>query len=142
MTGLKNEDGYEISIPFEDNSLDESGFYNQNDHTFDGTYVSHIVTCLIITTEVYTVVYFNASAESASGPISPCSPYLLITSLRAQLQISLEKNSWHQKRIEDLEEERDFLRCQLDRFIFATKSQESNGMTGKGSFRLHFCKVL
>ncbi|XP_058609645.1 coiled-coil domain-containing protein 106b isoform X1 [Onychostoma macrolepis] len=102
--GLKNEDGYEISIPFEDNSLDESGFYNQNDHTFD---------------------------ESASGQIPPCSPYLLITSLRAQLQISLEKNSWLQKRIEDLEEERDFLRCQLDRFIFTTKSQESNGMTGK-----------
>ncbi|XP_016348226.1 coiled-coil domain-containing protein 106-like isoform X3 [Sinocyclocheilus anshuiensis] len=102
--GLKNEDGYEISIPFEDNSLDESGFCNQNDHTFD---------------------------ESVSGQIPPCSPYLLITSLRAQLQISLEKNSWLQKRIEDLEEERDFLRCQLDRFIFTTKSQESNGMTGK-----------
>ncbi|KAI2653026.1 Coiled-coil domain-containing protein 106 [Labeo rohita] len=102
--GLKNEDGYEISIPFEDTSLDESGFYNQSDHIFD---------------------------ESASGQIPPCSPYFLITSLRTQLQISLEKNSWLQKRIEDLEDERDFLRCQLDRFIFTTKSQESNGMTGK-----------
>ncbi|XP_042632405.1 coiled-coil domain-containing protein 106-like isoform X4 [Cyprinus carpio] len=69
--------------------------------------------------------------ESDSGQIPPCSPYLLITSLRAQLQISLEKNSWLQKRIEDLEEERDFLRCQLDRFIFTTKNQESNGMIGK-----------
>ncbi|XDV34126.1 hypothetical protein PO909_004325, partial [Leuciscus waleckii] len=98
--GLKNEDGYEISIPCEDNTLDESGFYNQSDHTFD---------------------------ESASGKVHPCSPYLLITSLRAQLQISLEKNTWLQKRIEDLEEERDFLRCQLDRFIFNTKSQECNG---------------
>ncbi|XP_051728202.1 coiled-coil domain-containing protein 106b [Ctenopharyngodon idella] len=102
--GLKNEDGYEISIPLEDNNLDESGFYNQTDHTFN---------------------------ESASGQIPPCSSYLLITSLRAQLQISLEKNSWLQKRIEDLEEERDFLRCQLDRFIFTTKSQESNGTMGK-----------
>ncbi|XP_042601918.1 coiled-coil domain-containing protein 106-like, partial [Cyprinus carpio] len=91
----------------------------------------HIVTCLIITVEVYTVVCLNASAESVSGQIPPCSPYLLITSLQAQLQISLEKNSWLQKRIEDLEEERDFLRCQLDRFIFTTKSQESNGTTGK-----------
>ncbi|XP_067281832.1 coiled-coil domain-containing protein 106b [Pseudorasbora parva] len=98
--GLKNEDGYEISIPFEDNNLDDSGFYNENDHTFD---------------------------ESASGQVPPCSPLLLITSLRAQLQISLEKNSWLQKRIEDLEEERDFLRCQLDRFIFTTKGQECNG---------------
>ncbi|XP_056597352.1 coiled-coil domain-containing protein 106b isoform X2 [Triplophysa dalaica] len=96
---LKNEDGYEVSIPFEDSNPDDSGLCHQNDQTFDDSALSHI---------------------------PPCSPYLLISSLRAQLQISLEKNSWLQKRIEDLEEERDFLRCQLDRFIFSTRSQERN----------------
>lgn len=39
--------------------------------------------------------------------------------LRAQLHLALERNAWLQKRIEDLEEERDFLRCQLDKFISA-----------------------
>lgn len=63
--GLKNEDGYEISIPCEDNTLDESGFYNQSDHTFDGIYSALTlltllccdrVTCLIITIELYTLL--------------------------------------------------------------------------------------
>ncbi|KAB5586836.1 hypothetical protein PHYPO_G00006070 [Pangasianodon hypophthalmus] len=97
----KNEDAYEISIPFEENNYEQQGgFYNQNDQNFD---------------------------SQCNDPPAPASSYLLITNLRTQLQISLEKNSWLQKRIEDLEEERDFLRCQLDRFIFSTKSQESNG---------------
>ncbi|XP_062848321.1 coiled-coil domain-containing protein 106a [Trichomycterus rosablanca] len=94
----KNEDAYEISIPFEENNFDHQVFYNHTDQNFDG-----------------------------NDPPAPASSYLLITNLRTQLQISLEKNSWLQKRIEDLEEERDFLRCQLDRFIFSTKSQENNG---------------
>ncbi|KAM9309060.1 coiled-coil domain-containing protein 106a isoform 2-T2 [Pholidichthys leucotaenia] len=94
----KNEDAYEIAIPYEESSFEQQGFFNQSDQNFDG-------------------------APSSAGPASVSNSYMVITNLRTQLQISVEKNSWLQKRIEDLEEERDFLRCQLDRFIFSTKSQ-------------------
>lgn len=40
--------------------------------------------------------------------------------------MALERNSWLQKRIEDLEEERDFLRCQLDKFISSARLDAGN----------------
>uniref|UniRef100_A0A1A8C620 Coiled-coil domain containing 106 n=1 Tax=Nothobranchius kadleci TaxID=1051664 RepID=A0A1A8C620_NOTKA len=94
----KNEDAYEISVPYEETNFEQQGFFNQTDQNFD-------------------------EPPSTAGPSPVNTSSMVITNLRTQLQISLEKNSWLQKRIEDLEEERDFLRCQLDRFIFSTKSQ-------------------
>lgn len=36
VLGLKNEDTYEIAIPYEENSFEQQGFFTQNDQNFDG----------------------------------------------------------------------------------------------------------
>ncbi|XP_061912628.1 coiled-coil domain-containing protein 106-like isoform X3 [Entelurus aequoreus] len=61
------------------------------------------------------------------------SPFILVSNLRAHLYVALEKNAWLQKRVEELEEERNFLRCQLDRFIVSMWSHEA---TVKQEFHL------
>ncbi|XP_062384873.1 coiled-coil domain-containing protein 106b isoform X2 [Sardina pilchardus] len=122
--------GYEISIPFEENNVDTTSYLNQNERLFEGrlTFPSLFVplfypplSCGFVV--LYTSVIFAIDHPTTGQPVV-CDSYLLISNLRMHLQISLEKNSWLQKRIEDLEEERDFLRCQLDRVISITKSLE------------------
>ncbi|XP_077404148.1 coiled-coil domain-containing protein 106-like isoform X2 [Vanacampus margaritifer] len=58
------------------------------------------------------------------APPSQYSPFILVSNLRAHLYVALEKNGWLQRRIEELEEERNFLRCQLDRLIVGVRGLE------------------
>ncbi|KAM4704010.1 coiled-coil domain-containing protein 106 isoform 2-T4 [Rhinophrynus dorsalis] len=95
----KGEESYEISIPYEENQRAESQ-----------------------------VFYSLSSQQNNSQEISEPNPpsIALMNSMNAQLHMALERNSWLQKRIEDLEEERDFLRCQLDKFISSTKTDSDH----------------
>ncbi|XP_053463980.1 coiled-coil domain-containing protein 106 isoform X1 [Nycticebus coucang] len=90
----KDDEAFEISIPFDEAPhLDSQIFYS-----------------------------LSPSRGNFEEPPEAASPTLaLMNSVKAQLHMALERNSWLQKRIEDLEEERDFLRCQLDKFISSAR---------------------
>ncbi|XP_020029869.2 coiled-coil domain-containing protein 106 isoform X1 [Castor canadensis] len=69
-------------------------------------------------------IFYSLSPSQGNfeEPPEAASPTLaLMNGVKAQLHMALERNSWLQKRIEDLEEERDFLRCQLDKFISSAR---------------------
>ncbi|KAK5854750.1 hypothetical protein PBY51_004919 [Eleginops maclovinus] len=93
-------DSYEVSFPLEE-SIERPPAYhlNQDQQVMDGP-VLH------------------------EPPHSQYSPFILISNLQAHLYVTLEKNAWLQKRIEEMEEERNFLRCQLDRFIVNMRGPE------------------
>ncbi|KAE8593435.1 hypothetical protein XENTR_v10019134 [Xenopus tropicalis] len=91
----KGGETYDSSIPFEENLRRE---------------------CL----SLYCLGSQQNNSEEITEPHTPS--IILMNSMKTQLHMALERNSWLQKRIEDLEEERDFLRCQLDKFISCTKS--------------------
>ncbi|XP_004866672.1 coiled-coil domain-containing protein 106 isoform X2 [Heterocephalus glaber] len=93
-TMKKDDEAFEISIPFEEAPhLGSQIFYS-----------------------------LSPSRGNFEEPPEAASPTLaLMNGVKAQLHMALERNSWLQKRIEDLEEERDFLRCQLDKFISSAR---------------------
>ncbi|XP_019356441.1 coiled-coil domain-containing protein 106 isoform X1 [Alligator mississippiensis] len=68
-------------------------------------------------------------------PELPSPSLALMNSMKTQLHMALERNSWLQKRIEDLEEERDFLRCQLDKFISSAKVDAEDHCRSKQPLR-------
>ncbi|KAM4801289.1 coiled-coil domain-containing protein 106 [Urocitellus parryii] len=93
-TMKKDEEALEISIPFDEaQRLDSQIFYSLSPSRGN----------------------FDEPPEAASPTLA------LMNGVKAQLHMALERNSWLQKRIEDLEEERDFLRCQLDKFISSAR---------------------
>ncbi|PNI14925.1 CCDC106 isoform 6, partial [Pan troglodytes] len=93
---MKDDETFEISIPFDEAPhLDSQIFYSLSPSRRN----------------------FEEPPEAASSALA------LMNSVKAQLHMALERNSWLQKRIEDLEEERDFLRCQLDKFISSARME-------------------
>ncbi|XP_055451619.1 coiled-coil domain-containing protein 106 isoform X1 [Psammomys obesus] len=91
---MKDEETFELPIPFKEAPhLDSQIFYSLSPSRRN----------------------FEDLPEASSPTLA------LMNSVKAQLHMALERNSWLQKRIEDLEEERDFLRCQLDKFISSAR---------------------
>lgn len=100
----KDDDALELSIPFDEAAhLDPQIFYSLSPS--------------------------RGNFEEPPGAASPT--VALMSGVRAQLHMALERNSWLQKRIEDLEEERDFLRCQLDKFISSARLDAEDHCRGK-----------
>ncbi|CAK6980357.1 coiled-coil domain-containing protein 106-like [Scomber scombrus] len=96
--GVGYLDAYEVSFAPEE-SIDRPPAYHMNQQMMDVPVVQE-------------------------SPHSQYSPFILVSNLRAHLYVALEKNTWLQKHIEELEEERNFLRCQLDRLIMGVRTQE------------------
>lgn len=129
LSPVKDEETFEISIPFEEAPhLDSQIFYSLSpsrrnfegeprrawrDWSQGGTTSSWGMTPHPL--------LFLEPPEATSPTLT------LMNSVKAQLHMALERNSWLQKRIEDLEEERDFLRCQLDKFISSARMDAGGG---------------
>lgn len=126
----KDDEALEISIPLEETPhLDPQLFYSLSPArgNFEGELGwgwgedatgrhGHQRGCRALEAGAVTRVPAALEPPEAASPTAA-----LMSGVRAQLHMALERNSWLQKRIEDLEEERDFLRCQLDKFISSAR---------------------
>lgn len=147
-------DAYEVSFPLEENAERPPVYHlNQGQQMIDGTpSVLHLNHCsdncslkaffLLFTPHfscfpLPTLYPLPAEPVVQEPPHPQYSPFILVSNLRAHLYVALEKNAWLQKRIEELEEERNFLRCQLDRFIVSMRGPEGEQL----HCRWCICKV-
>lgn len=91
----------------------------------DSHVLLHCVYLITLITSYWSPLFPPPAESVVQEPPHPqYSPFILVSNLRAHLYVALEKNAWLQKSIEELEEERNFLRCQLDRFIVSMRSPE------------------
>nr|XP_020654505.1 coiled-coil domain-containing protein 106 isoform X1 [Pogona vitticeps] len=88
-------------------------------------------------TQTQQQLYYGLSSPQNfdETPEMPAPSLTLVANMRTQLHMALERNSWLQKRIEDLEEERDFLRCQLDKFISSARLDADDHCRNKQASR-------
>lgn len=133
-------DAYEVSFPLEESTERPPSYHlNQGQQMVDGTpRARHMTTDDLAVDQAggqrsedkNDQIFLISLSPPVPEPVvqepphSQYSPFILVSNLRAHLYVALEKNAWLQKRIEELEEERNFLRCQLDRFIVSMRGPE------------------
>lgn len=120
-------DAYEVSFPLEESAERPASYHlDQGQQPADGTDSPPAGPVELRGGHAF-LICPASEPVGQEPPHAQYSPFILVSNLRAHLYVALEKNAWLQKRIEELEEERNFLRCQLDRFIVSMRGPEGKG---------------